>query len=113
MPVTAQQRSAQLDDLLKLALLTPEEYATKRQEILGETAVGGISAELETANRECRRKALTPEQFIVRSSEILPKINAEDMDLRQALVLLNQLLEKRLISQTEYARKRKAMLAAL
>jgi len=113
LPVTAKERLAQLDELLKLALITPEEHAVKRQEIFGERAVGGIAAELEAANCDYRRKTLTPEAFVARRAEILAKINATDMDPRQALVLLNQLHEKRLISQTEYARKRKAMLAAL
>ncbi len=40
-------------------------------------------------------------------------VNPDSMLPKDGLVLLNQLLEGRLISQTEYGRKRQAMLAAL
>ena len=56
---------------------------------------------------------LATEEFIQTRAGVLAKINADEMDPKDALALLKELLDAGLISPTEYDRKRGEMLAAL
>ena len=111
--VTEQERLAQLDDLLKSGLITRAEHAAKAVEIRSEQPVGELAQALRTVNRNFRLGKLNPEQFIAARAKILADINPSDMDPKQGLVLLNQLLRDKLISQTEYGRKRQMMIDAI
>jgi len=111
--VTEQERLARLDDLLKSGLITRAEHAAKVAEIKDEQPVGELGQALRTVNRNFRLGKLNPEQFIAERAKILAKINPSDMEPKQGLVLLNQLLRDKLISQTEYGRKRQLMIDAI
>ena len=110
------ERLARLDELRALDLLSEEEYRAKRSELVSdEPKASGESIEdrLRDANRRFRQKQLSPEDFVALRAVILRRISPSEMDPKRALVLLDDLLEKRLISQIEYNRKRQAMIAAL
>jgi hypothetical protein len=111
--VTEPERLAQLDDLLKSGLITRAEHAAKVAEIRAEQPVGELGQALRAVNRNFRLGKLNPEQFIAERAKILTKINPTDMDPKKGLVLLNQLLRDKLISQTEYGRKRQLMIDAI
>ena len=111
--VSKSERLARIEDLYKSGLLTAQEYEAKKSELAAERAVGGIAAELTEVNRKFRRNQLTPEAFVKARADVLARINPDDMDPKQGLVLLNQLLEQKLISQTEYGRKRQLMIDSI
>ena len=111
--VSKSERLARIEDLYKSGLLTTPEYETKKSELAAERAVGGIAAELTEVNRKFRRNELTPEAFVQARASVLARINPDDMDPKQGLILLNQLLEQKLISQTEYGRKRQLMIDSI
>lgn len=106
-------RLAELQGLHDSGLITDEEYRIKRSEILGERSGAGIADELRQANRRFRDGELSQQAFIEARSKALAKINTRVMAPREGLVLIQELLEDRLISQSEYSRLRSQMLAAL
>jgi hypothetical protein len=103
-------RLARLEGIYKEGLLTKEEYEHKLAEIKGEKAVGTVADQLSGINRNFRAGKLTPEEFIQERAKVLQTINPQTMEVKNGLVLLDQLIEKRLISQTEYGRKRQQMI---
>ncbi len=111
--VSKSERLARIEDLYKSGLLTASEYEAKKSELAAERAVGSIAAELTDVNRKFRRNELTPEAFVQARASVLARINPDDMDPKQGLILLNQLLEQKLISQTEYGRKRQLMIDSI
>ena len=106
-------RLAKLQQLYDSGLISQEEYQVKREEILGSADDGGIAGQLQDANRRFRAGELTPDNFVQTRSKILAKINPSDMDPKEGLELIQELLAAKLISPTEYTRKRGEMLAAL
>ena len=60
-----------------------------------------------------RQRKITPEQFVAMRARILAKVNPETMPGREGLTLLNQLMERKLISRIEFNRKRQELLSAL
>lgn len=111
--VSKSDRLARIEDLYKSGLLTSQEYEAKKAELAAERDVGGIAAELSEVNRKFRLNELTPEAFVKARAGVLQRINPSDMDPKQGLILLNQLLEQKLISQTEYGRKRQLMIDSI
>ena len=111
--VSKSERLARIEDLYKSGLLTTQEYEAKKAELTAERAVGSLAAELTEVNNKFRRNELTPEAFVKERAKVLARINPNDMDPKQGLVLLNQLLEQKLISQTEYGRKRQLMIDSI
>ncbi len=112
------ERLARLEELRSLGLITEEEYKTKRRAISGGEAQtrapsGSIEDSLRDANRRFRQNQLSPEEFVTVRAEILKRISPSEMDPKRALILLDDLLKKRLISKIEHSRKRQAMIAAL
>ncbi len=103
-------RIARLDEVFRSGLLTKQEYERKLAEIKGEKAVGTVAEQLSGINRRFRGGKLTPEEFIQARSKVLQTISPQSMDVKNGLVLLDQLIEKKLISQTEYGRKRQQMI---
>jgi hypothetical protein len=108
-----QARLNQLQDLLKQGVISKEEYALKEREIRTESPVSNIAAELTEANRLFRERRVTQDEFVQRRARILAKITPGEMQPKDALVLLNQLLEAQLISPSEHKAKRGVMLSAL
>jgi len=108
-----QARLAQLQDLLKQNVISREEYAQKEREILTESPASNIAAELSEANRLFRDKRVTQDEFVQRRARALARITPGEMQPKDALVLLNQLLDAQLISPTEHRTKRSLMLSAL
>ncbi|SLN29669.1 SH3 domain-containing protein [Oceanibacterium hippocampi] len=106
-------RSARLLELYKSGLLTQEEYTAKQRELQGEVAVGRQADELNDINLRFRRGELTPDKFMQARANVLDTINPRDMKPKEALTLLEQLLEAKLISRTEYGRKRQAIIDAI
>jgi hypothetical protein len=106
-------RLQQLDELLRANLITEAEYQKKRQEVLGTFHSDGVAEQLRDTNRLFRQGKINPEEFVQARADILAKINASDMDAKDGLVLLNELINERLISEAEYSRKRSVMLDAL
>lgn len=106
-------RLKKLDELRSLKLISEAEYQSKRQALLGAGKSPGIAAELRKTNTLFRQGKMNPEEFVQARAGILAKINAQDMDAKQGLVLLNDLINERLISEAEYSRKRAIMLDAL
>lgn len=111
--VSKSERLARIEDLYKSGLMTAQEYEAKKAELAAERAVGGIAAELTEVNTKFRRNELTPEAFVKARAKVLERINPNDMDPKKGLILLNQLLEQKLISQTEYGRKRQLMIDSI
>ncbi len=110
---TKQARLAQLQELLRQNVITREEYAQKEREIQTESPASNIAAELSEANRLFRDRRVTQDEFVQRRARALAKITPGEMQPKDALVLLNQLLEAQLISPTEHRAKRSLMLSAL
>lgn len=110
---TKQARLAQLQELLKQNVISREEYAQKEREIQSESPTSNIAAELAEANRLFRDKRVTQDEFVQRRARALAKITPGEMQPKDALVLLNQLLEAQLISPSEHRTKRSLMLSAL
>jgi len=108
-----QARLNQLQDLLRQGVITREEFARKEREILTESPAGNIAQELAEANRLFRDRRVTQEEFVQRRARALAKITPGEMQPKDALILLNQLLEAQLISPTEHRAKRTLMLSAL
>ena len=108
-------RLAKLDELRRLNLISEAEYQQKRQALLGAGAPRSldIAAQLRETNSLFRQGKINPEEFVQTRAGILAKINADDMDAKDGLVLLNDLINERLISEAEYSRKRAIMLDAL
>lgn len=109
----AQERLAQLKDLLAQGVITKEEYAVKEREIMTASPASAIATELSEANRLFRERQLTQDQFVQRRAAALARINPSEMAPKDGLILINQLLEARLISPSEHSAKRSLMLAAL
>jgi hypothetical protein len=103
-------RLARLEGIYRDGLLSREEYDRKLAEIKGEKAVGTVAEQLAGINRDFRAGKLTPEEFIQERGKVLQTISPQTMAIKTGLVLLDQLIEKRLISQTEYGRKRQQMI---
>jgi len=103
-------RFARLEEVFRSGLLSKDEYEEKLAEIKGEKAVGSVAEQLTGINRNFRAGKLTPEEFIQERAKVLQTISPQTMEVKQGLVLLDQLIEKRLISQTEYGRKRQQMI---
>lgn len=114
-PATASssERLKKLDELRRLDLISESEYQAKRKDLLGSGKSVGIAEQLRQTNTKFRRGEMNPEEFVQARAGILAKINAQDMDAKQGLVLLNDLINERLISEAEYSRKRATMLDAL
>lgn len=108
-----QARLDQLQDLLRQGVITREEFAQKEREIRAESPASAIAAELAEANRLFRDQRLTREAFIERRARTLSKITPGEMQPKDGLVLLNQLLDAQLISPSEHRAKRSLMLSAL
>lgn len=106
-------RLEKLDELRRLNLISEAEYKQKRQALLGAPQSVGIAEQLRQTNSLFRQGKINPEEFVQARAGILAKINAEDMDAKEGLVLLNDLINERLISEAEYSRKRSIMLDAL
>ena len=106
-------RLEKLDELRRLNLISEAEYQQKRQALLGAPGSLDIAAELRQTNTLFRQGKINPEEFVQTRAGILAKINADDMDAKDGLVLLNDLINERLISEAEYSRKRAIMLDAL
>lgn len=107
------ERLKRLDELRRLDLISEAEYQQKRQALLGAGQSVGIAEQLRKTNTLFRQGKINPEEFVEARAGILAKINAQDMDAKQGLVLLNDLINERLISEAEYSRKRATMLDAL
>lgn len=107
------QRMKRLDELRRLDLISEAEYQQKRQALLGTGQSVSIADQLRKTNTLFRQGKINPEEFVEARAGILAKINAQDMDAKQGLVLLNNLINERLISEAEYSRKRATMLDAL
>jgi len=110
------ERLSRLEELRSLGLISEEEYKLKRSELVSDEpkpSSASIEDRLRDANRRFRQNQLSPEEFIALRAEILRRISPSEMDPKRALVLLQDLIKKRLISQIEYNRKRQAMIAAL
>lgn len=107
-----QQRLEQLKDLLQQKLISQQEYDRKEREILG-LGGGDIAQQLEQANLLYRQKKISQAEFVERRGKALEKIAPGEMSAREALVLLNQLLNAGLISSAEHTSKREQMLSAL
>ena len=112
-PTDKAGRLKKLDELRQLNLISEAEYQRKRSALLGETQSVSIADQLRQTNTLFRQGKINPEEFVQARAGILSKINAEDMDAKQGLVLLNDLINERLISEAEYSRKRAVMLDAL
>lgn len=106
-------RLEKLDELRRLNLISEAEYQQKRQALLGAPQSVDIAEQLRQTNTLFRQGKINPEEFVQARAGILAKINAEDMDAKDGLVLLNDLINERLISEAEYSRKRAIMLDAL
>ncbi|WP_282609188.1 SH3 domain-containing protein [Pelagibius sp. Alg239-R121] len=106
-------RLKKLDELRQLNLISEAEYERKRAALLGGGQSAGIADQLRETNTLFRQGKINPEEFVQARAGILSKINAQDMDAKQGLVLLNDLINERLISEAEYSRKRAIMLDAL
>ncbi len=107
------ERMKRLDELRRLDLISEAEYQQKRQALLGTGQSVSIADQLRKTNTLFRQGKINPEEFVAARAGILAKINAQDMDAKQGLVLLNNLINERLISEAEYSRKRATMLDAL
>lgn len=107
------ERLKKLDELRSLNLISEAEYQQKRQALLGTGRSVSIADQLRQTNTMFRQGKINPEEFVEARAGILAKINAQDMDAKQGLVLLNDLINQRLISEAEYSRKRAVMLDAL
>ncbi len=94
-------------------MITRDEYAQKEREILSESPASNIAAELSEANRLFRDRRVTQDEFVQRRARALAKIAPGEMQPKDALVLLNQLLDAQLISPSEHRAKRSLMLSAL
>ena len=94
-------------------MISREEYAQKEREIQTESPASNIAAELSEANRMFREKRVTQDEFVQRRGRALARITPGEMQPKDALVLLNQLLEAQLISPSEHRAKRSLMLSAL
>ena len=103
-------RLARLEGIYRDGLLSREEYDRKLAEIKGEKTVGTVAEQLAGINRDFRAGKLTPEEFIQERGKVLQTISPQTMEVKAGLVLLDQLIEKRLISQTEYGRKRQQLI---
>lgn len=106
-------RLERLDELRRLNLISEAEYRQKRQALLGAPQSVDIATQLRQTNTLFRQGKMNPEEFVQARAGILAKINAEEMDAKDGLVLLNDLINERLISEAEYSRKRAIMLDAL
>ncbi|TQV80434.1 SH3 domain-containing protein [Denitrobaculum tricleocarpae] len=107
------ERLKKLDELRRLDLISEAEYQQKRKDLLGSGKSVGIADQLRQTNAQFRQGKINPEEFVKTRAGILAKINTQDMDAKQGLVLLNDLINERLISEAEYSRKRATMLDAL
>ena len=103
----------QMQELMRQNVISREEYTQKEREILSESPASNIAAELAEANRLFRDKRVTQDEFIQRRARALAKIAPGEMQPKDALVLLNQLLDAQLISPSEHRAKRSLMLSAL
>jgi len=112
-PQSTAERLAYLTELRNLGLITQEELLVKQAEIAAESTESPIADELRQANSLFRLAKITPEQFVAMRAQILAKVNPENTPGKDGLALLNQLLEKKLISLIEFNRKREEILAAL
>ena len=108
-----QSRLARLNKLLADGLITQEEYDAKRSSLAPSDTDRSIAEALKDANRRFRLGELTPEDFVNARGRILASITPDKMEPTKALVLLKDLLDEKLISQVEYARKRQMMIEAL
>ena len=112
-PLSTAQRLAYLTELRNLGLITQDELVAKQAEISGERSESAIADEFNRANVMFLQRKITPEQFVAMRARILAKVNPETMPGREGLTLLNQLMERKLISRIEFNRKRQEMLSAL
>ncbi len=113
LPLSTQERLVNLVELRDLGLITQQEFVAKQAEIASERSDSAIADALMEANRRFRQGKITPDQFVAMRARTLAKVNPESMTGKDALKLLNNLLERKLISRIEFNRKRQEMLAAL
>ena len=113
--MSTNDRLARLDDLKARGLLSEAEYREKREQIArsGEPTKLSIEEGLQDANSRFRAGQLTSDEFVAVRAKVLARLNPAEIDPGDGLVLLRRLLERKLISQIEYGRKREQMLAAL